>query len=181
MGGVCVCMYVKWVLREWVGCQKRSVSTGIWAGNPTLHFRSTSSNYVRHLEWPEKLSIIYAFTSLESRAAIFFFSSQLLTLQLTVLVPEDFEWKISTEVAFLCVVCWHFSFLYHYDSVLMPFILFTHMKYIFFLRWLFFFLTTAWSLHSFMQSYVLKLYLSLCNIFTLCLHSWKKHPLNTSI
>lgn len=102
-------------LREWVGCQKRSVSTGIWAGNPTFHFRSWSSNYVRHLEWPEKLSIIYVFTSSESRAAIFFFS-HLLTLQLTVLVPEDFEWKISTKLVFsvlsadtfvfcICITC----------------------------------------------------------------------------
>lgn len=50
---------------------KRSASMGIWAGNVTLPLKSTSSNYVRHLGWPEKLSIIYVFTSLESRADIF--------------------------------------------------------------------------------------------------------------
>lgn len=49
----------------------RSASMGIWAGNVTLPLKSTSSNYVRHLGRPEKLSIIYVFTSVESRADIF--------------------------------------------------------------------------------------------------------------
>ena len=53
--------------------------------------QSKFSNYVRHHRWPEKFSIIYEFTSLESRAAIFF--SLLLSLWLTVLVPEGFEWR----------------------------------------------------------------------------------------
>lgn len=58
------------VLNGFVGFSE-CIDGYICAGNPTLPSKSTSSNYVGHLGRPEKLFLIYVFTSLECGAATF--------------------------------------------------------------------------------------------------------------